>query len=276
MSLGRIYYSKDGTIAWALHPGDVTRGQMSSGNLTKIDSDPNNSQWVSLYDHVWAGRGIAWNFPVPVSVSKFGFAMGSGGSLGSFLVQYSLNSTTGLDGTWTTLSGPTTHPASTYLEYSFSPVSTQWLRFHCNSPIGTNGLRAVLIFGEYTSERFQFWDVTETIKLSTDSNYPLSLPDAPNNTLYGNYKSFKIKNNDAATHSYTVYIDALKVGGDSIVSNYFRLSSNGGGTKTTTLTISNLAPGAFSTELRLYVDVPSANNPADGYHYYAVRVEETA
>lgn len=154
-----------------------------------------------------------------------------------------------------------------------SPIQNcRWLKDTHNSNYNYYN-RAIHIFGEYQAPLYELWKVDESLELTDE--YPLVMPDAPNDTDYSQRIQFKLKNIDTSSHSYSLSIVAARYIGDSLITNYYKLSTDGGATKLTTVTITDLAAGAFSGAIDIWGNVIKANNPADGLHYFGIEVTQT-
>lgn len=283
----RIYYSKDGTIMRLRNNANAQLSIVGQTDKDDLDSDPlfngtNNYLGEGIYQTNYADFWFIFNFSSPVTIDKI--AVCSPMTIQDMTFQVCSDSTDGYnDGSWVQVGYKGTQAASNIaIEHAMdTPTEATWFRAYLNSTSvygSWGGYRKFFLFGDYTNDNFQFWNIGETAELAGD--YPLTLPDAPNNVPYAEFVPFKIKNSDLATHSYTVSVESLNIKGDSIVSNYFRLSDDPVGdlswNKTTTVTITDLPAGGFSDEIRLYADLTTGQNPADGYHYYNVKVTETA
>jgi hypothetical protein len=249
-------------------------------------NDPIKSELDS--DPIWTGSGgsgyqvqdpwFMFNFPAPVIVDRFGFAFyGSTVSGPSPSVEISNNSTDGLDGDWTAVKAAESIPKSpTPIDVDITfPTAATWLRIKTGFQAGgaMEWVRKILLYGEYDTPEFLIYDATGTNEITLDYQV---LNDAPNHSDYHDEVGFTIKNNDSIQHSYQIEVLPSRIGGDSIIANYFTLSDDLGVTKVNPLTITDLAAGGFTSELRVHVDVLKADNPADGTHFFYVKVEEVA
>jgi hypothetical protein len=102
------------------------------------------------------------------------------------------------------------------------------------------------------------------------------MANAPNFEDYSGTQGFRLKNTDSEAHSYALVLQNAKYGGDTVITGNFTLSKDGGETKNGSLAINNLAPDEMSDVIGVYGDVLIADNPADGYHWFVVQVQETA
>ncbi len=161
-----------------------------------------------------------------------------------------------------------------YQEYSCVLQDCRWLAFRCLYQGFT--LYAIHGFGDYIAPRFEFWNVNETEQLNV-GEIPLIMPPAVNNVAYHQYLPFKIKNTDTVTHSYSLTIKPLRFGGDPVINDNFKLGKHSEGyMKSGTIVLGDLAPGAFSEELRASADIMAIDNPADWLHYFVIDGSETS
>jgi hypothetical protein len=277
MSL-RINWSKDGTILWRSKDNGLSiYNALTQSEMDALDSDPLYNPAGVFNTGQSSNNWLCFNFPQEIEIDKIQIAHGGDDSSIKY-IEVSSNSNSGIDGQWTSIWTADYIPESTLIQDVLitNPTPGTWLRMkNWKASVASNhSIYKLLLFGEYTSSRYEFWNISETQQLTED--YPLLLENAPNHTDYTDYEPFKVKNTDSIQHSYEITIQAIRYGGDSLVTDYFTLSEDSGATKVTTITITNLQPGGFTPELRIYADIPSVNNPANGYHYFAIKVVETA
>lgn len=273
----RIHWSFDGTQAYAVNTvsGVGTRHTLTAVQRNQLNDLPQAGYGYNigaLSDPYGAqANALIFNFPSPVEIDKFGiFEV----SPEIFTVEVSNNSTNGLDGAWTVVGSAVANAASAYSEHAVSIQSASWLRL--TTTVGTwwGSCSCLLLFGEYTTPRYEFWEDDNSAELV--DNYPLLMPIAPNHEDYHGVLGFKLKNTHSEAHNYSLIIKAVNYAGDATITNYFTLSKDGGQNKAASIAISNVAAGSFSEVIEVYGDVPQANNPADGYHYFVIEVIETA
>jgi hypothetical protein len=217
-------------------------------------------------------RTIALNFPANLTADKIGL---SSNDAQSITVEVSTDTTNGIDGNWTeVLSAGVTGTAYEYSEFAISPLSAPWLRINILTSTWNDNIRSLFIFGEYDAPRFEFWDEDGLIELT--NNYPLLMANAPNFEDYHGAKGFRLKNTDSVAHTYSMVVAAVKYGGDAIISSNWTLSDDGGINKNGSLVLGALDAGEVSGVIGVYGDVLIADNPADGYHWFVVQVQETS
>lgn len=260
----RIRYSIDGTLIYRVWIGSNSRNTYSLAEEAELDGG-----WLEngVSSH---GTSTAWNFPAPVTIDRIGWKSPGATSID---FEVSSNSNDGIDGDWTAVSAQANYTDINFVTHFDidTPTEGTWFRV---THSGVNWIRSYFLYGEYTSNpRFEFWNDTESAEIL--DNY-VALLDAPNGTAYSDTYDFKIKNTDAATHSYDITIIAMNSFGDTFVTNNYRMSTDGGSTKLVTVSVTDLAPGAFSGILTLCADSLPAANPGDGYHYFTIKVTETA
>jgi hypothetical protein len=263
----RINWALDGTLIYARSAANATSAAFSSAEMLSLDELQGAFTGVDIDAKVASGNGIVLNFPSPISVDKIGLYIDATETI---TIDYSLDATgPGSSTTWTSLvSGVSYSPANSYQEFSFAPVTTQWLRVYSSSTI--NLMYSLLVFGEYTSPRFEFWS-NDTTPVEFTANYPMLFPTIGNDADSGDLDLyFKLKNTHTSTHSYSLEVQAVKYNDATettlITSNITVLPT----------TITNLASGALSDPVRLRANFSAINNPADGYHYFKIVVTETA
>ena len=182
-------------------------------------------------------------------VDNWGVAPGS--------LQYSTNTTTGLDGTWTTIVNPwsrfvATNPSPTY-RTTISPAvagSVKALRFNFTS--GNNALATVHLYGSIpptqNPDRLIFW---EPVTNAATSGAYFDWGDVVQGSSYT--KQFRIKNNSATLTANGV---TLSTGAETFAMSLTYSTDNV--TYNSSLNIGNLAPGALSSVVYVRRSVPAA------------------
>jgi hypothetical protein len=135
----------------------------------------------------------------------------------------------------------------------------------------------IYLYGEYINSRFELWDLSAELT----GEYPLLFASAPNSLDYLDvYKEFRIKNLDTANHTYKVQIIPNNYNlTDTFITNYFKVGNFNGtswvkSSASTGYTTPAVTAGEFSETLRVYADFTIAQNPANGYHGFVVKVTE--
>jgi hypothetical protein len=277
MPARRLHWAVDGTRGWRLtswNPG--TKVEWSANEKRSVDDDMYN--W-NTGGHPGCHNGIILQFPAPVTLERIkGQLTAAWDPIRIYNIEVSADSNDGFDGVWLPVGTGTQGNSPMYFDLSLVPISgVRWLRaaIVADWQDNYNGCAGFWVFGSYDEPRWEFYDASGVSVLNYP-DHPLTFPDAANDVDYHQYLEFKIKNLDVATHSYSLTVYVLKYNGDSIISNYIKLSKDGGSTKSTTITLTGLSAGVFSDVIRVYADMTAAQNPADGYHSFMIDVVETA
>lgn len=270
----RIAWSIDGTKVYKINSNNTIRtAALDQNTMDLLDSDLYNSTNYNINVYY----SYAFNFPQSVSIDKFYMRNNQSKNMTAFV---STLSTDGMDGTdWTQVLNSSPYTGGTYAEFDLTDTPCRWLKVNQNANDGYwNSLH---LFGEYDSPNFEFWGPLGAGDTEITEEY-VETPVASNLSIYAGYRAFTIKNThpDGLPHSYVVTVHAHRYGGDAIIDNYYTVSDDPGGdnswTRLATVTTPSIANGAFTDELRVYADLTQAQNPADGYHYWYVKVDEVA
>lgn len=272
----RINYSQDGTIVYILpwDSGMVPNGTVGSTDLTILEKIPNLSATTGL-----ALGGMVFNFPGVIQLTSIALMHNApSDKLPGQTIWVSSNSTNGYDGTWTVALPDTgVYQPWTLTEFSITPTNCTWMRIykndlHYNYPY--TRFCSLHLFGEYqgSDERFQFWNAAGNAQLT--GHYPLDFPQSTMLSDYNEVKSFTIKNITDSAHTYAISITSLTAAADSLISNYWRLSLDGGTTKAPSITTPSVAAGAISGPITVCANFLKTQNPGDGYHYWYISVAE--
>jgi hypothetical protein len=259
----RIRWSKDGSQFFGSTTDTAPTKILDSTSPAFLDG--NNDFNV----YTWKYHALL-QLATPVKVVRVGLRFASAPA-SNLIVRGSADSTDGYNGTWTDLFTYSNSLAIDKLyEFAVSGVVCKWIKLwqlpnQC-------ALKTLHVFGEYQSPRFEFWDAAGTSEL--DNDYPLAFENALKSADYSHIETFRIKNLDAAAHNYTVTVEPVRYQGEAFITDYARLSIDGGTTKVTSISIAGLAAGALSGVISVCMDFAKTNNPADGPHYFAINVTE--
>lgn len=287
----RINWGNDGTICYAGH-WPTTRYQMLAHYQTVFDDAETNYEtgnyWQDAFGsglRVWEYYYQIWNFPRPITLDEFRINLYSrGGDAADYITIYvSDNTTNGLDGSWTQVSQTNFSVTSNNVHYRcpLTPISTRWIRIagtagSANADYWENYRpRYMHWYGEYDDVLYTLYD-NDPIEPGpiTDWTDYLSLPVAVSDVDYFEKRQFKIKNEDVFAHSYFIQSESGIYGfNDSLVTNHYKVSTDGGVTPTRSLTTPNVQPGEFSPIIDVDFNLPKENNPINGVHYMRVRVK---
>lgn len=261
----RVHYAYDGSVVYLISGAGALIAQ-SLPNRQKLETTP-----VITSGELTGFNGVAVNFPVAASIKKIGVKVRSPGTIG-YDVTVSSDSTNGVDGTWTNvlaLSSPP--PDRAYTEYGLLELSCTWLKLK-RRDTSQGEIFSCFLFGEYNAPRFEFYNEAGSEELS--GNYPLTFPNASNLNDYSQVQKFRIKNTTAAPHTYSLQVNPLRSGGDTVITTNFKLSLDNGANKFNSVTTAQVQPGELSDVVSLFADVLRASNPADGDHYWYVDAME--
>lgn len=256
----RINWTIDGTKFWQMNSGSGARTEYTgSANALSLDSDPYNATTGITGD----GWSYVWSFPASIRIDKVYFRGQTGAK--TLTLKTSNDSTNGYDNSWTTVATfayPGSWTASNIVISNPQPA----LWFRIDQTHNTYNIFSIHFYGEYINPRFEFWHPTNNVEFTDD--YPLIMPTIPNYEDSGNLiQQFRIFNADTVAHSYSGYLEAVKYGGDAVMTDHITISPN---------TISNLAGETASSIISVTANYPVAHNPADGYHYFKVKVVEVS
>ena len=236
----RISYDADGTTLYILDSSlSTATPQANSVNITLNDDDPTGT---SLY--LASGQYLLFLFPQAMDITHWSRS----GSTTTLNVEYSTNSTNGIDGTWASVAVPS--PSASRAELRTNTVAVGMVgvvAFRVQRPPSANMYHYSLhLYGKpsATTNRLEFWHPT--------LDQPLS--DTPAAYDYGNIvrgsgpvtKQFRIKNLSTTLTANTITIgcEAISDASPTFVSQT-NFSYNGG-SFATTASIATLAPTAIS------------------------------
>lgn len=183
------------------------------------------------------------------------------GSMGISNLQWSANTTTGADGTWTTISAsPTTSgsaasiPAYRSAVVALSVTGAKGVRFTITGSAVRMSIYAWHLYGKPTAGQVRFLMVTDTAGVEVTGAY-FDFADDPRGTTED--KTFKLKNGHATLTANSVVV-SFGVGTDKSVSHADDYTfSTDGTTFAATVNIGALAPGASSGTLHVRRTTPS-------------------
>lgn len=256
----RLAYDRDGSVGVAISQSGLITA-LTSTHLLGINSETESATALPAGTYE-----VAIIFPIPVDISAIFLALPLGGSPYNVSVSTSKNTSTGVDGTWTTQI-----PSRSFLQdvkpnyrrdSAVTPIpgginAQEVVGIKVSGIVSINGIRALHIYGSPSSsatpDRLSIWHP------SSDVPAPPAFFDWGNAPRASSAdKSFRVKNLSPTltAEEVVVYIEALTPGVPS-VSGMHLLSENGGSTFLTSVTIPSLAPGAISPVLVLRRVVPS-------------------
>ncbi len=264
----RIPYDRNGS-----------QGFLLSGSLSKISLGSLNNDGGGYYypgNLVNGYRGLV--FPIPFTITHyFTYYTGSGG-LGA--VQWSPDTTNGLDGTWTQISS--SHVNHAYLEYreqftAVGPlVGAQGIRFYNSTGLGSLGVasRALHLYGYVTdpaTPRLAMWHPTLNEPLPAAH---LDWGDRPQGSSAT--RQFRIKNfsTTLTATSINVTLEGNPEPSPSWASQHSFRTPAGSGLFYPTITLDSLGPSATSAVIDIKQDISLASTLGIGSQRLIARALE--
>lgn len=273
MSLPRLNWSKDGTILYELNNDTNLKTSYQQASTSILDGDVYTSDTIGSISSN-STYNFLFNFPDSITINKIGFKIANPSSWDGEVWKLwgSSDSTDGVDGTWEELLDFNRPSVITYTEYTVEISGITWLRGPTVNK--DQSWYNFSIFGEYENANIELWDALGTEKLSYEYLFSETTL-IENSSNYSGCKQFKIKNSSTMAKDYTITISPLRYGGDLIISDYVSLSTDGGTTKSPSVTIYSVQPDTLSDDvIDLWTDIEQVNNPADGWHYFSIEVQE--
>ena len=269
----RMAYDRDGTVGFSVNLLSATVSQLSAANLAVLNNESSNT--VFIYDSGGATADYAWGLIFPelrdiVGVRNFhsGFGGNGGGSL-----QYTLNSTNGLDGTWTSI-GATGYSdtnvgySKTVMRTGISTISMLGvkgfrIRRNVGGAFGANTWNAITLhlYGSISSgqnpDRLRVWHPTLDEPLDDSTSADGAFFDW-GDTIRGTTqdRTFRIKNNSTTLTANSVVLSP-QVLTDTAPTVASQMTLSDGGAFTGVLDIGNLAPDTISSVITLRRTVAS-------------------
>lgn len=262
----RMAYDTDGTIAFrVLGANPISTYGVDSANIRIM-----NNESSDLVDMTYGSSGAVYIgvvFPQQRDISGI---YASYSQVSDSTLYYSTNTTSGIDGSWSTVPGGSVIDSSVQTSYraSVSPVSLSGVTGirirRGNGYGGGNGLRALHIYGALsagvTPDRLRQWHPTLDEPLddneTTDGAY-LDWGNVPRGSTQD--RSFRIKNNSATltANSITVQNNILT---DTTPTLNNQVTYSDGGAFANNINIGNLAPGALSPVITVRRTISSTAN----------------
>lgn len=270
----RLAWDADGTIVWRV--SDTSAGTAwTNVNPNSIvvgvaDMDQGNNEtedvWVSEFGQpgVHPYSNFCHIFPSPRDIDGWywGFDIEEAGA-GIYAVQYSQDSTNGIDGTWVNLTNPAIPPSTWTNEvYYRLGIETQsvsaarclrWVMYSESDLTGrTMYLHMVHLYGAitpgYVPDQVLFVDASSGLEFATDYDWG----DVPRGTTLE--RTFKIKNNSSTKTANNTVVDVQSLSGSS---NTWYTLKLGAGSFQSSITITTLTAGSSSDTITLRLTVPS-------------------
>jgi len=256
----RIAYDRDGSIG-AFFSASGVLDQLTASELRALNSEAETGVALASQSRV------AIVFPAPMDIAAVFFATNLNSSTALWSLETSKDTTTGIDGTWTT------HQSGLQLLKDVKPnyrIFSQLLltipgsdsqgirgvRMSNTSQL-TSTIRAFHIYADVsalaTIDRLAFWH--PTLDEEMEPAY-LDWGNVPRGSSAD--RSFRIKNMsaDLTANDVVVYTEALTPGTPSVAGMH-TISDNGGSTFLNSITVPEILPGEISDELIVRRVVPT-------------------
>ena len=254
----RLAYDRDGAIGISASTAGVLT------QLSAADLQMTNSETETVFSPPAATRSIAIVFPIPIDLRAVFLALGNTVAVE---IATSKDTTTGLDGTWSTQIASATYDRAVAPNYRMTSQLTMFAAVSANLEVrgvritgataNITALRAFHIYGDpassATPDRIVAWHPTLNQQIS------------PAYFDWGNVarsssadRKFRLKNlsNNLSAADVDVYIEALTPGVPSVAGMH-TLSDNDGASFLPGLVIPLLGPGEVSGQITLRRVVPS-------------------
>lgn len=264
----RMAFDRDGTVGFFINLSNSALSGLSAANLTTLINE--SSDGVFIYDTGSSTADYAYGLIFPQLRDVIGirtFHSGFGAQTGGGSIQYSVNTTNGVDGTWVSAGSAGYSDVSTgfnvtLLRTGIATVSILGIkglrvRRNAGSAFGANTWTALTLHlygslsaGE-TPDRLRLWHPTLDEPLddgnSSDGAY-LDWGDVVRGTSQD--RTFRIKNNSGSLIANSIAISPQVLTDTSpTVAGQHTLSD--GGAFAGTINIGNLTPGSISSVITL-------------------------
>lgn len=270
----RFALDVDGTVFKHLDVNKTTLSDASTTKASVLDTDSDYHQFYSVDD--WEGGGVKGYyvlvFPELRNIDAYFIALSGTGAMG-YNLEYSSNTTDGLDGTWTVATANWSFSTTLSPNYRTAIVpqvltNVKSLRFGWGVTGGSYSeqfrIQTMHLYGSIVGgqnpDRLRFWHPTLDQEAS---GAHFDFGDVPVGTF--TTKQFRIKNNSATLTANSITLSKSSASFADVDTGLTFSSDNS--SYTTTLGIGNLAPGAISPILyvrRTVAAGETASIPKDG------------
>lgn len=258
----RIPYDRDGSSAFYIDSSG-TVSALSDSVLSNWNDENPSSGTTYQTSSTWT---IYWGvvFPEAMDLTDVAFNDPGGSDTAHDVIEFSTDTTNGLDGTWTSLGSTSTLSTANNKEgmreniNAIAAAGAKGIRIKIQKTSGAAqtlvALRTFHLYGApaAAASRLRFWH--PTLDEEVDGAY-FDWGDTPRNAA-GLQKTFRIKNPTALTaNGVTLTTEALT---DASPTNTSQHTFSDDGTNfSASLNVGNLSPGATSGVLTVQRDVPS-------------------
>jgi hypothetical protein len=245
----RMAYDRDGTIGFQIDLDTNTVAQLSTAELQTINNEA--MDWVSARNHASHASYTGLIFPEHRDITAY-FLANNGGAIANDL-RTSPDTTTGLDGTWTSRI-PSYIPTQTIVSpgYRNAIQVVSWtgikaLRFTAGAFFDNDSIYALHLYGNIstgeTPDRLRLWH--PTLDQEVDGDY-FNWNDIQRGS--SGTKQFRVKNNSSTltASAITVAVEALTDTSPTVVGQHSLDISS----------IASLAPGVISSVITLTRTTP--------------------
>jgi hypothetical protein len=251
----RIEYDTDGTVVWystgTFGLADPPVLTMSNANMRQLNDDNNQNDVLS-------GGGnsvhiVCFQFTAPMTLTGYQMGLHAQGVGAAIVLQYSLDSTNGSNGTFTN-TGWTTQNSTNPFDIKNNKLATSltnvtWLRLYMQtggSSSPATYIRNMNLYGYPTAglptQRLEFWQPVTNAEASPALFDYAEIPQSSTNT-----KQFRVKNMHSTLTANSIVVTAADVMKDAAVALGSQIQvSTDNVTFTSTVNIGNLAAGAIS------------------------------
>lgn len=251
----KMQYDRDGSVGFYRNGSAVLRA-LTSPELTNLNSE---SGLDTVVDTTASGTGVTIGviFPAPRDITGFWTNALAGSANG--LLETSTNTTTGIDGSWTTQAS--TYASSGNFRTGIAALALTGINaIRITSTNGASGktfYRNLHVYGipstGYSIDRLRIWHPTLDQELAT-----LDFGDPAGESTYDT--TFRVKNNSSSLYANSVVLsaEALTDANPTVVS---QLTVSQGGSFAATQTLTQLGPGAISAVCTLRLSVSASVLP---------------
>lgn len=247
----RMAWDRDGSVGLAINGSTVnTTFSAAQRQALNDEIDPGSAFSIS---NSGASNYCCIIFPELRTITHFFIAFNRNSGSQTKTFQYSLNTTNGVDGTWTSLNSgiaetPTTKPGfRTVTALTGQPIaSVKGVRILCpTSGAGSDQWFAFHMYGTKTStsDRLELWHPTIDASLA---GYPsfFDWTDQPQSSSA--VKSFRLKNLSGTLTASTITVSADELDGQSPTLASQTTFRYNGGSYSATASLASLAPSTIS------------------------------
>lgn len=265
----RMAYHRDGTV---VNDIDTANGitTLSSGQMQELNDEDNGTySWLS--GSFTGTERLAFIFPELRDVVGYFVSMATTGTSTVIrALEYSVDTTNGVDGTWVNIANPwvnagsVPNPAYRTSIQAISALGVKGIRFSIDrNNVSTAVIGALHLYGNIsagqTPDRLRIWRPTD--HGTPDAEISAGHLDWSDSAQASSAtKKFRVKNNSATLTANNIIISnqVLTDGSPSIGDDFlYKWATDPDSAYATTLNIGNLAPGAISADIVVRRTTPS-------------------